>query len=180
LNAITAQTGLADQCGDETTIGFNGYGERGSDLVKHVKRKSYITKVMQIALILDVHRNRPRAYCHRHKVHTTFPNFKTLGWTKEGPCEVRQILETIMPLVKGQPSNGLRQIFPSKPHTTWDNHFSGDTIFDCCGANKFPVLMKYDRTGYLEVYPASTSARRRRVRVTDGPTWGASISQLAP
>jgi hypothetical protein len=170
LNAITAQAGL-DQCGDETTIGFNGYGERGSDLVKHVKGKPHITKGMQIALIADVHRNRPRAYCHRHKVHATFPNFKALGWTKEGPCEVRRILEKITPLIKGQPSNGLRQIFPSKPHTTWDNHFSGDVIFDYCGANEFPVLMTVRRDRLPGGVPSKhwckekTSNGDRRARV---------------
>jgi hypothetical protein len=78
INAITTQAGL-DQCGDETTIGSNGYGERGSNLVKHVMGKPHITKGMQIALILDVHQNCRRAYCHRLKVHLIFPNFKAEG-----------------------------------------------------------------------------------------------------
>lgn len=75
------------------------------------------------------------------------------------------------PLVKGQPPNGLRQIFPKKPHTTWDNHFSGDTIFNYCGANKFPVLMTVRRDRLPGGVPSKyfckekTSNADRRARV---------------
>ena len=71
-------------------------------------------------MLVDVHRHRPRAYLHCHKLH---PKFKEPGWTKSGPCEVRMIVEMIEPLVIGNKSDGRRQIFWEKPHMTWDNFF---------------------------------------------------------
>ena len=66
-NEMTFQADL-DQCGDETTMGHSGYGESGSGLCARVMGKPGITKGMQTVLLADVHRNRPRAYLHRHKV----------------------------------------------------------------------------------------------------------------
>jgi hypothetical protein len=84
---------------------------------------------MQTVLLSDANRNRPRAYTHRHKMWQ-----KPDGWTKEGPYEVRRIAEMLSGLVIGAPSNGARQIFSEKPHSTWDNHFSGDQVMDYLGS----------------------------------------------
>jgi hypothetical protein len=143
LNAITKQADL-DQCGDETTCGHAGYGEPKSGILTHIKGKPGVTRGMQIVMLADVHRNRPRAYSHRHKVHANFAT-EPDGWTKEGMCEVRRIIDQITPLVEGEAGNGLRKIFSAKPHSTWDNYFSGDFIFDWMGRKGFPVTMTVRR-----------------------------------
>jgi hypothetical protein len=43
------------------------------------------------------------------------------------------IVEKILPLVEGQLSDLRRQIWRIMPHMTWDNYFSGCTIFKCQG-----------------------------------------------
>lgn len=49
-------------------MGHSGYAEPGLGLSGRVMGKPGITKGMQTVLLADVHRNRPRAYLHRHKV----------------------------------------------------------------------------------------------------------------
>ena len=66
-NEFTYQADL-DLCGDETSMGHSGYAEPGSGLSGWVANKPGITRGMQTVLLSDVHRNRPRAYLHRHKV----------------------------------------------------------------------------------------------------------------
>ena len=45
-------------------------------------------------------------------------------------------------LVVGQPNPGNKQqIFSEKPHSTWDNFFSGDNIMDWLGRNGFGATM---------------------------------------
>ena len=58
---------------------------------------------------------------------------------------MRRILEKLSPLIKGEPSDGRRQIFTSKPATFWDNYFSGDRIVDYCGANGWPMASTVQR-----------------------------------
>jgi hypothetical protein len=145
LNAVTKSADL-DQCGDETTFAHNGYGEPNSGLLSRVMGKPGVTRGGQIVLLSDVGRNRPRAYLHRHKIHPAYP--KTTGLTQQGPAEVRRILEErILPLVEGFKKNRHlpRSIFPVKPHTTWDNYFSGDPIFNWMGANGFATTMTVRR-----------------------------------
>jgi hypothetical protein len=36
---------------------------------------------------------------------------------------------------------GIRQIFTARPHSTWDNFFSGDQIFDWLGEKGFAATM---------------------------------------
>jgi hypothetical protein len=66
INEFT-QLGDLDLCGDETTCGHGGFGEAGSGLLPRRMNKPGITFGMQTVLVSDVHRNRPRAYTHRHK-----------------------------------------------------------------------------------------------------------------
>jgi hypothetical protein len=128
-----------DLCGDETTISVNSYGESGCDLIKRVKGKPGVTKGAQIVLVSDVHRNRVRAYFHRHNAHAKIP-----GVTTQGNLEVRRVMEGILPLVKGElqgRNDTRRQIFVRKPHSTWDNFFSGCRIMNWLGTNGFSATM---------------------------------------
>ena len=99
-------------------------------------RKPGITKGGQMVIISDVNRIRPRAYMHRHKLHD-----KPTGWSAMGPLEARRMMEYINPLVIGEPTDGRRQIFREKPHSTWDNYFSGDQILTWLGENGFGATM---------------------------------------
>ena len=124
----------SDLCGDETTWAHNGFGEAGTGILGRVMGKPGVTKGGQIVLVSDAYRNRPRAYLHRHKCHAPI-----VGFTRQGPMEVRMILEDMKWLVQGQESDGRRQIFMEKPHSTWDNFFSGDDINDYVGVNGYGV-----------------------------------------
>ena len=136
LNAITEEAEL-DLCGDETTWGHGGFGESGSGLIGRIINKPGITKGGQIVMVSDVNRIRPRAYMHRHKLHIKPP-----GWTQQGPLEVRRLLEKLNGLVHGEASaDSRRQIFKKKPHSTWDNFFSGDRICTYIGQNGFGATM---------------------------------------
>ena len=52
INWVTKRAGL-DQCGDETTWGFGGYGEPGSGLVSRIMGKPGITKGGQMVIISE-------------------------------------------------------------------------------------------------------------------------------
>ena len=135
VNAITEFAEL-DQGGDETTFGHGGHGEAGSGLVGRIMGKPGVTKGGQTVIMSDVHRIRPRAYMHRHKLHP-----KPDGWNAMGPLEVRRIMEAITPLIIGEQSDGRKQIFRIKPHSTWDNYFSGCQIFNWMGEEGYETTM---------------------------------------
>jgi hypothetical protein len=79
-------------------------------------------------------RCRPYAYLHRHKYHTGFA-----GWNVQGPLEIRLIMESIAPFVEGDGGN--RVLWNRKPHSTWDNFFSGDQILDWLGHQGYGATM---------------------------------------
>lgn len=133
-NALSKYAEL-DQTGDETTWGHGGFGESGSGLVGRIVGKPGVTKGGQIVLVSDVHRIRPRAYIHRHTCYEKPP-----GWTVMGQLEVRMLMEKIGSMVLGEDSTK-KKIFREKPHSTWDNYFSGDKIFDYLGANGYAATM---------------------------------------
>jgi hypothetical protein len=156
VNAITKHAEL-DLCGDETTWGHGGFGEAGSGLVGRIMGKPGISKGGQIVMISDVNRIRPRAYVHRHKLHTKAP-----GWTTQGPFEVRMIMEMITPMIEGQePLLGQRQIYREKPHSTWDNYFSGDKIFSWLGENGFGSTMTCRRDRLPKEIPAENLHKKK-------------------
>jgi hypothetical protein len=137
-NAITKYA-CTDQCCDETSFPFGGFGESGSSLIARIMGKPGLSKGGQIVLSADVGRNRVRAYTHRHKVYQHPP-----GFTCQGPAEARRIMEILCPLVIGEESSEKdfkRQIFKEKPHITFDNYFSGDGIMDWAGQNGFSATM---------------------------------------
>jgi hypothetical protein len=135
INELSHSSDL-DLCGDETTWAHNGFGEAGTGLLARVMGKPGVTKGGQIVLLSDAYRNRPRAYLHRHKCHPPIA-----GFTRQGPMEVRMVMEDLKHLVEGEEADGRRQIFTEKPHSTWDNFFSGDDINDWIGQNGFGVTM---------------------------------------
>jgi hypothetical protein len=144
-NAITQKAEL-DLCGDETTCGHGGFEEAGSGILARRQGKPGVTFGMQMVIISDVHRNRIRAYTHRHKVWKT-KKLNPIGWNKEGPCELRRILEGLMPMVVGaQQKPNCRQIYQEKPYSMWDtNNFSGDDVMDFIGENGFSATMTCQR-----------------------------------
>jgi hypothetical protein len=93
-----------------------GFGEAGSGILARRQGKPGVSTFgMQTVIIRDVHRNRIRAYTHRHKVWKT-KKLNPIGWNKEGPCELRRILEALMPMVVGaEEKPNCRQIFQEKP-----------------------------------------------------------------
>ena len=128
INELTMLADL-DLRGDKMTCGHGGFEEAGSGTLARRQNKPGNTFKMQTVLVSDVHRNRPRAYTHRHKVWA-----KPEGWTKEGPFEVKRIAEILGGMVIGQPVQiNTRQIFSEKPHSTWDNYFSSDEVMDYLG-----------------------------------------------
>jgi hypothetical protein len=156
VNAITKHAEL-DLCGDETTWGHGGFGEAGSGLVGRIMGKPGISKGGQIVMISDVNRIRPRAYVHRHKLHTKPP-----GWTTQGPSEVRKIMEMITPMVVGEEtSGGQRQIYRRKPHGTWDNFFSGEVIMKWLGENGFGTTMTCRRDRLPRDIPAENLHKKK-------------------
>ena len=124
-----------DLCGDETTFPHMGHGEANTGLLKRLgQAKPSITRGMQTVILFDVNRIRPRAYIHRHKCHMNQLNLP------QGPNECMLLMHQINRLVEGQPGN-CKKIFRSKPHSTWDNFFSGDKIFEWLGTNGFVATM---------------------------------------
>ena len=140
LNAITKYADL-DLCGDETTFPTQAFGEAGCNLVARRVGKPGVTKGGQIVLLCDVHHNRPRAYIHRHNLNERFEKWP------EGPSEVRQLIENhIAHLVVGNdPKESKQQIFAEKPHSTWDNYFSGDQILNWLGSQGYGATMTFRR-----------------------------------
>lgn len=133
IRAVTEKASL-DLCGDETSWAHQGFGEPGAGIVGRIFNKPGITKGGQIVLLVDAYRWRPYAYVHRHKCHTGYT-----GWNKQGPLEVRLIMESIAPFVEG--GNGDRVLWDVKPHSTWDNHFSGCQILDWLGDEGYGATM---------------------------------------
>ena len=64
-------------------------------------------------------------------------------------------MEIITPRSEGEPEvAGIRQIFKERPHTTWDNFFSGDQIFlNWLGEKGFGGTMTCRRDRTMEGVP---------------------------
>ena len=134
-NGVTKTADL-DLCGDESTWGFMGYGEYGSDLVTGIIGKPGVSRGGQFVIVSDAYSFRPRAIVHRHKLHHRPP-----GFTCGGPNEVRMIVDKLAPMVRQQDGSNPRGIFTCYPHITWDNYFSGETILNYLGQKGFGATM---------------------------------------
>ena len=122
---------MNDPGGYETTFSHMGHRESNTGLLKKLgQTKPGITRGMQTVMLFDVGRNRPRAYLHCHKLHHNPLKMAS------GPNECRIFLEKISGMVESAPGNK-KKIFREKPHTVWDNYFSGGVIYDWIGKNGF-------------------------------------------
>ena len=93
-------------------------------------------------MLFDVARRYPRAYIHRHKMHT-----RPAGFGAEGQYEMYNILNQVDCMVSSTaqsyvtfrtPSNKIERypipkIYPTHPHIVADNHFSGDNVLNHAG-----------------------------------------------
>lgn len=160
VNAITLFAGL-DLVGDESSYAHRGYGEPGAGNVMMVRGKPQVTKGMQTVIVSDVDRMRPRAYLHRHKL-----NKKHEGFSYPGQNEVRQLWdEGIAPLLL--PGNQLvgKALFSRKPHLTFDNYFSGDSIMKYAAEEGFGFTCTVSRDRLPAGVPAKYWCKQKT-----GPT----------
>ena len=92
-------------------------------------------------MLFDINRRYPRAYVHRHKLHTRTAPFKAVGQS-----EIVMLVGMIDSLVEGEaqinrqkititnPSGGcrlefaLKPVYSKPPHITADNFFSSDAM----------------------------------------------------
>ena len=76
--------------------------------------------------MMGVHRFRPRAYVHRHKLYE-----RPTGYSREGPNEVRMLMDKINVLVQSEGNTD--GIFKKPPHMTLDNYFVDSKIWNDIG-----------------------------------------------
>ncbi|CAJ1944092.1 unnamed protein product [Cylindrotheca closterium] len=105
-NSLTLHVEL-DQCCDQMTWKFMGYGESG--LVKRIVGKPGATKGGQVTIVTDASRCCPRAYIHCHNLH-----HRPTGFGAQGLNEVRMIAAMISTMIsrdlQGAPSLGSGQL----------------------------------------------------------------------
>jgi hypothetical protein len=163
LNSITAKAD-DDQCIDETTFPFNGFGEPGAALVGKIMNKPGVTKGAQLVLCTDVNRIWPRAFIHRHNKH---PKLCSM----QGPNEIR-LLHTELKKLTGTGTS--RNIFkdPKTLFLTCDNFFSGaqtteyvaEEGFGCCFTTRRDCLPKEIPSMYLQKETTGSKAADFRPR----------------
>jgi hypothetical protein len=102
INTVNYFTKYANQdlCDDETSWSHGGYVEAESVLVWCIMGKPSMSHGGQSAIISDVSCMRPRAYIHHHKKHAMPP-----GWTKQGPFEVKSVIDELLQKVGDDSDN---------------------------------------------------------------------------
>lgn len=147
VNAITKDACL-DLCGDEITYTHQEYDQSPRSTQRF---QGFLKKPLgvQMVIISDVDRLRPRAYLHRHKRHKHELKL-------QGPSEVKHILDCLTPLIDRNELAPRRGIFRSKPHLTWDNFFPSEEIFEHAAEHGYglTMLLRGDRipTGIPKKY----------------------------
>jgi hypothetical protein len=163
LNSISFKAD-DDQCIDETTFPFNGFGEPGAGLIKLVLNKPGVTKGAQLVITTDVGRLRPRAFVHRHNKHEKLCK-------QQGPNEIRLLHRELKRLMAGGDAKVLFQL-PNKLFLTADNFFSGEESttyvategFGCCFTNRRDRLPKDIPEQYLQKGKTDSNQRPRAAR----------------
>ena len=127
-----------EKAGDDTTVDESTWGNASySDMHNRLMNKPY-SKGGQHTLITDARKRYVYGYTPRSK------HFKREApFTREGPAEVKRIIDQINPLVKGQPkeeSDKRRQVFNEKPCMGLDNHFSGDVTCNLVGTEGYKLV----------------------------------------
>ena len=192
VHNVNAITKYADEnlTVDETTWGFCGFGEAGAGLCGRLRGKK-VPKGGQVVLVTDSGRVRPRAYIHRHKLHTL-----PTGFTRQGCGELHYLLNKVSDMVIGTaPSNSTsRKIFRMKPTTTVDNFFTDDRMMNWAGENGLGVIgtsarnflpksIKREHLHHVKTAPTSKEAKVARftkpiVAVKDEETNGKKYQRV--
>ena len=128
--------GELDLTGDETSWGFQGFGEKGSKVVTRVVGKPGITKGGQTAIVSASNQICPYWYQHCRAYTPRYGK----GFSAEGPAEVRSCIDELEKYVEGREGDR-KKIFSNCPHLTWDNYFSGESICHYAGEKGFGLLM---------------------------------------
>ena len=137
-------------------------------------------------MLYDVTRRYPRAYIHRHKLHT-----RPVGFNAEGPAEMHNLLNQIDDLIEGRyhartagtddeamyattmipnPSGIGEQeyirrcIYLKPPHLTADNHFSGEHVMDYAGVRGYGLTV----TNCRDRFPKSLKPYLHHEKVKPG------------
>ena len=161
VRALTKKAEL-DLTGDETTWGFQGYGEAGEQVVKRVVGKPGVSKGGQTALVSATNRIRPYWYQHRKRRSKKYGD----GWKAEGPCEVRAAIDELENYIVGKGGNE-KKIFEKAPHITWDNYFSGERVFHYAGEKGFGLTMTCRRDRLPEGVKGEYMHKKKTDHVTD-------------
>jgi hypothetical protein len=120
VTALTKKT-CDDQCIDEMSFSFGGFGPGGTGLIDNIQGKVGCLRGGQIVLSSDVDHIRPRAALFfRHNCHEKLLAYK-------GPNEVRHLLNQL--------EKNPKVDWPSV-HYTSDNFFSSPGIFDYVAKRK--------------------------------------------
>ena len=132
LNQFIEKGGL-DITVDETTWANASYADMHGRL-----RGKKVSKGGQHTLCLDARSRYIYGYTPRHN------SFKrTAPFTAEGPAEVKRLVDTLNPLIIGQPreeSDLRRQIFEEQMCFGMDNHFSGCAVSSHLGERGFKTI----------------------------------------
>jgi hypothetical protein len=104
----------------------------------------------QTTMIFDINYRFPRAYIHRHKLHT-----RPTGFTAYLLSRVEEMIASDIAPVSEQPaavvnyysasgtkkSLPVKKIYTTYPHGTADNHFSGDNVLNFTGKKGFCLTL---------------------------------------
>ena len=168
--AIT-KNGELDLTGDETTWGFQGFGEKDAKVVFRVAGKPGVSKGGQTVIVCATNRIRPYWYQHRHSMNKRYGK----GFTAEGPAEVRTCIDDLSKHVVGA-NNEKKAIFKKCPHITWDNYFSGEDICHYAGKKGFGLLM----TNRRDRLPKEVKGEYMHKKKTDSTKRSKSARYIEP
>eukprot|EP00957_Ditylum_brightwellii_P186632 14209646-Ditylum_brightwellii.AAC.1 len=117
-----------------TSFRNQGWVKPKSGLVKRILKNPGVSKRGQIILICHQDQICPCTYVHHHKLWD-----RPTGFT-EGKHGVRMTIDKLDGMIIGEGDEQLKKIFTKRPVITWDNYFSGNTIFGYAKGNGFGLL----------------------------------------
>jgi hypothetical protein len=108
--------------------------------------KPGVTRGVQIVVVNNVGRIRPRAYSHCHKCYP-----KETGG--QGPNEVKCIVTKLSKEVRTTDNGDPQGLFRESPHITWDNFFSGKEVAIWCADQGFGMTTTLRRDRFPKEVP---------------------------